>query len=554
MADARYCPVYAFARYIVTDTGLLQQPALDRVLIHSVDRVTGAPVPNLPVEGEVTGQYILHARVTVPDNDASAEEYRRGFYAAWGGNPSEAEATPSYTQGFQSAVRFRAEHPDVKFRFQGTTDKDGLYDWTVAPAWKEGYQYTIRTTSTHEGSWTRVESTYNPAESGQQLLALVYADRPIYRAGDSVSFKALLRRRDGEGLHPYEGRDALVEIGTADRTIYVRSLPVSDFGTASGSLDLHDGLARDAYWVRVNNGSRQPLFKIEDYRKPEFEIVLSAPKRVRAGEAVDIPVLVRRYSGEPVVKTSVVLNIRMARTPGSARLMDAGGWEVPGSQESWKTVEQRILDTDGEGRCLFRFQTDENVAARYVARPASGRSPCEKGSRRRPSSRRRTSRKSWWRRTARPISRARPPPCASGWKAARRRGSRSGRRSTSLSRPPSLCATAQAAASTLFLWRRATCRSASATETAGPGRPSSSTSSRAAPAPASWTSAWTIRSTASARRRRWSSSARNLMPRCCSSARPGRSIGARWSASRTARRRSCSRSGTTTARTSISSP
>src|SRR6185503_4596821 len=101
------------------------------------------------------------------------------------------------------------------------------------------------------------------------------------------------------------------------------------FGTASSSLDLHDGLARDAYWVRVNNGSQQPLFKIEDYRKPEFEIVLSAPKRVRAGEAVDIPVLVRRYSGEPVAKTSVVLNIRMARTPGSARLMDAGGWEVP---------------------------------------------------------------------------------------------------------------------------------------------------------------------------------------------------------------------------------
>src|SRR5262249_35591580 len=126
-------------------------------------------------------------------------------------------------------------------------------------------------------------------------------------------------------------------------------------------------LPRDYYWVRVNNGSQQSLFKIEDYRKPEFEIVLSAPKRIRAGEAVDIPVLVRRFSGEPLVKTPVTLSVQMARSLSPAHLVDAGGWDVPRGRESWTTIEQRLLVTDGEGRCLFRVPTDENVPARYVA-------------------------------------------------------------------------------------------------------------------------------------------------------------------------------------------
>jgi hypothetical protein len=256
MADARYCPVYAFARMIVTDTGLLQHPALDRVLIHSVDRVTGAPVPDLPVEGEVTGQYILQPGDLVPADDSNAEEFRRGFDAAWAAKASEPEASPSYTRGFQNSTALRAGHADVRTTFRGKTDKDGLFDWTVAPAWREGYQYTIRTTSSQGGTCTRVDSTYAVNSDENHFLALVYADRPLYRCGDTVWFKALLRRRDGEGLQPYEGREALVEFGVYDRPIYARSLPVTDFGTVSGSVDLPEECPRSNYWTRVNNGPK----------------------------------------------------------------------------------------------------------------------------------------------------------------------------------------------------------------------------------------------------------------------------------------------------------
>jgi hypothetical protein len=367
MAEARYCPVYAFTRFIVTDTGLLQQPALDRVLIHSVDRITGAPVPDFPIEGDITGQYILRPAELLPNDDSNAEEFRRGFDAAWAAKAPEPEAAPSYTRGFQRATALRADHPDMKTMFRGATDKDGLFDWTVAPAWREGYQYTIRTTGSQAGTCTRVESTYSRNSGENHLLSLVYADRPLYRAGDTVSFKALLRRRDGEGLQPYEGRDALVEIGAGDRTIYARSLPVTDFGTASGTVDLSDECPRAGYWMRVNNGAMQTLFQVEDYRKPEFEIALSHPKRVRAGDPVDVLVQVRRYSGEPLAKTRVLITLQNAAAAAATHLIEEwGDYSVKGPQYSWRPIEERMLLTDDDGRCLFRFQTDEGVAARYV--------------------------------------------------------------------------------------------------------------------------------------------------------------------------------------------
>ena len=41
------------------------------------------------------------------------------------------------------------------------------------------------------------------------IKAFAITDRPVYRPGDKVRFKAMLRVLDNEGLHPWEGREAL---------------------------------------------------------------------------------------------------------------------------------------------------------------------------------------------------------------------------------------------------------------------------------------------------------------------------------------------------------
>jgi hypothetical protein len=352
LADARYCPVYAFAKFIVTDIALVQQPALDRVLVWAVDRLTGAPAAGLALEGEVSGQYALPPEELVPKDDSNALEYKRGFEAAWALKAAEPDPTPGYDAGFRRAASLRAAHPDSKLSFKGTTDRDGLFEWTVAPAWRPGYRYAVRTATAAGGSYSRVESPYAVDPKARSLKALVYSDRPLYRPGDTVSFKGILREFDGEGLHPYGGREALFEFGSGGRVLFARSVPTTDFGTASGSFDLPRECPQGYYWARVNNGPQQFLLKVEEFRKPEFEIAFSHPPRVRAGDSVDVEIALRTWSGEPV-----------ARTPVSVSLSVAPAGRAEGG---WRRIEERSFTTDAAGRCVYRFATDPGIPAPYA--------------------------------------------------------------------------------------------------------------------------------------------------------------------------------------------
>ncbi len=342
MAETRYCPVVAVAKFIVTDVALVQQPALDRVLLFAADRLSGAPVAQLPIEGEVQGRYVLRPEDLLSKDDSSTEEFKRGFDASRTAKPVEPDASPSYVRGHRRATELRTLHPDFKAAFQGVTGKDGLFEWTVAPEWTPGYQYTIKTASALPGTYTRAESTYSLDPRAKQLKAIVYTDRPIYRPGDTVSFKAILRHLDGEGLQPYEGREVLVEFGTQGRTLFARTCAATDFGTASGAFVLPlDGLAGD-YWARVNNISYQTPFRVDEYRKPEFEIVLNHPRRVRAGETVDVEILVRSFSGEAVPDASLTLELAAGRA-----------------------LESRALTCDAAGRVVYRVATDAGVSGTY---------------------------------------------------------------------------------------------------------------------------------------------------------------------------------------------
>lgn len=372
LAEARYCPVYAVAKFIVTDVGLVQQVASDQVLVFAADRASGTPVANLAVAGEVTGSFVLKPEMIVPADDSNAVEFKRGFLVGWSGEPQEPEATEAYQRGHEQAGVLHAKNPDVRLTFGGATGPDGLFRWKVEPAWKPGYQFKVRTVTSGGMQYSRVETPYVASPDRAEQRTLVYTDRPIYRPGDEVFFKGILRTFDGEGLQLYGSKEALFEFGTGSRVLFSRSFPVTDFGTASGSFTLPSDCAVGQYHVRVNNLSNQYwLFKVEEYRKPEFEIVLTHPTRVVAGRPVEVEILVRRYTGEPVPGADVSMLLSSATTPGRAMPERI-------SRVTWVDLERRSLSTDAAGRCRYRFETENDVPRQFMV----SASVLEPGSRR----------------------------------------------------------------------------------------------------------------------------------------------------------------------------
>jgi hypothetical protein len=352
LADARYCPVVAAARFVVTDVALVQQPALDRVLVFAADRLSGSPVPGLALEGEVNGRFIVKPETLVPADDSNAEEFKRGFEAAWAGRPAEADRTPSYRSGFQKAAALRASNPDTKTDFRGTADRDGLFEWAVSPPWRPGYEYTISTRSAAGDTYTRVESSYAPGSDGRSLRAVVYTDRPLYRPGDTVSYKAILRTLDGEGLHAYDGREALVEFRCRGRVLHARTLPVSDFGTAAGAFELPPECPLGGVMARVNNGPwTHSVFNVEEYRKSELDVSFRHPRRIELGGAAEVEIHVRSFTGEPVAAAEVAVTLSRSSEAAS---------------QGWTRIEARSFSTDAGGRCVYRFRADPGAPAAYA--------------------------------------------------------------------------------------------------------------------------------------------------------------------------------------------
>ena len=366
MAEARYCPVFAVAPYIVTDAGLVQQVARDRILLFAADRVTGDPIPGLPLHGTVTGRYEIRPEDLIPEGDVNASEYTRGFEAGWAGKEEEPDPTPSYRLGRRRAAEFRGLHPDVSVEFTGATGPDGLFEWAVSSAWRRGYRYAVKTETTDKNIYSRVASKYSLGNP-PVLKALAYTDRPVYRPGDTVRFKGILRMLDGEGLHPYDGPSAFFEFGLYSSAVFAASRPVSDFGTASGSFVLPRDCARGPYGVRINNGAWESIFAVEDYRKPEYEIVLEHPERVAAGRPLDIRVRVRAFTGEPLPGTQVELSVQSA--PASLRVGSTGNWTYGPSGRSrigWTFKGNRSVTTDAAGRASYRFVTDADAPSRFL--------------------------------------------------------------------------------------------------------------------------------------------------------------------------------------------
>ena len=124
----------------------------------------------------------------------------------------------------------------------------------------------------------------------------LYTDRPIYRPGDNVYFKGIVRESDF-------GRYALPEEQTLELTIspnfYIDeggleesiNVTVDAEGLFSGEYQLPDELQLGSYniYLHDDNIDLSRSFTVAEYRKPEFQVILEPEKEeALRGESVDV--------------------------------------------------------------------------------------------------------------------------------------------------------------------------------------------------------------------------------------------------------------------------
>jgi uncharacterized protein YfaS (alpha-2-macroglobulin family) len=218
----------------------------------------------------------------------------------------------------------------------GKTDEEGFFetsinaeDFTIdGNTWTPEIWVSAKTTTDFAfvgSSWTSGMGAYEfgmneewtPNQGGMWLISELYTDRPIYRAGDTVQFKGILRLKDNHGvlLPPKSSRRALVRIDDAGgNTIFSESLPINAYGSFSGKLPTDAQASLGTYWMNVElensmdvvNNYGSTTFQILAYRKPEYRVDVTFDKEdYYAGDIAHAKILGAYYFGMPMGEATV---------------------------------------------------------------------------------------------------------------------------------------------------------------------------------------------------------------------------------------------------------
>jgi uncharacterized protein YfaS (alpha-2-macroglobulin family) len=145
------------------------------------------------------------------------------------------------------------------------------------------------------------------SEAEEQALHII-TDRPAYRPGDTIFFRAWvrhLRRRSYEPPRPGE-KVSITLFGPNGGIVKSLDLTADRWGAVSGSFVLSSEAALGEYVIRVpgENYYSWPgvaRVRVEAYKKPEFEVTVEpADRAARLGDRVRFRFVARYYSGEPV--------------------------------------------------------------------------------------------------------------------------------------------------------------------------------------------------------------------------------------------------------------
>ena len=163
----------------------------------------------------------------------------------------------------------------------------------------------------------------------QQNKAFIITDRPAYRPNQPVKFKVWLgqAKYDHEGKSPFANtRVTLLINNPKGEKILEKDFETDEYGGFDSELTLDKEATLGAYSINVKNWWPGATFRLEEYKKPEFEVKIDAPNEpVMLGEKITAKITSKYYFGAPV--TDAKVKYKVMRSSYSANWYPAARWD-----------------------------------------------------------------------------------------------------------------------------------------------------------------------------------------------------------------------------------
>ncbi|MDO5567358.1 MAG: MG2 domain-containing protein, partial [Planctomycetia bacterium] len=268
----------------INDTAIVEKPLVDAMLYYVSDAKTGKPLPNVKLD------FFMFGSERVSNASSEAQRKHREFVT---------------TDEF--AVR---------------TDANGQYILNSKDSVNRGKQWLIQAGMENDKqsqrfAWLGFKSIWfrdGMQDQFNQDKAFVIFDRPVYRPEQKVEYKIWMGKAqyDLPDESQWANKTVWLSIRDPRQTVMEeREITLDDKGGYTGSLELKKDASLGRYQIYVSmskdrRGYGSGVFCVEEYRKPEYEVLIDAPKDpVALGEKFTAKISARYYFGAPVTEAKV---------------------------------------------------------------------------------------------------------------------------------------------------------------------------------------------------------------------------------------------------------
>jgi len=250
-------------------------------------------------------------------------------------------------------------------RIDLTTDSSGLATIQFA----EGEAGTISVfASTPRGRQAYWSSSYywNRAAYDEWRL-YAFTDRPAYRPGETVQWKFIARSRQRDQWRTPAAETIEYDIvGPRGEKAASGRATLNQFGSFWSELPLTPAMALGQYTIQFRRNPAEtlgsaPLFRLEEYKLPEFRVGVTTPdkKQFRLGETIEVAIDASYYFGGPVANAAVevvVYTRPFVRYWSDVR--ERYPWYFQNPDYGFgQQLKREMLKTDPNGRATLRIET-----------------------------------------------------------------------------------------------------------------------------------------------------------------------------------------------------
>ncbi len=252
---------------------------------------------------------------------------------------------------------------------EGRTDSEGIYRVKLRP---DTTQTVIVTRETPGTPADIAALSLGSNDPDNRLVSHLQTDRPVYRPGATVSYRAILRRTKGTGYATEANVPVTAEVRDSRDNVQQQTTETSSpLGTVAGSFAIPAQGALGPYSLVLTARDGQKAyatFTVAEYRKPDFlATVTPAKKRYLSGETGTFAVQATYYFGAPLPGATVRYVIRRSATPYYGAFASGDGNGSDAADSAW------FASGDGNLYARDTYAADDVVADDTVTTDAEGR-------------------------------------------------------------------------------------------------------------------------------------------------------------------------------------